>query len=132
MPKIYIGCCLTHASDEFKLEVAELKKLLRPKYEIMEFLGVADGEPEDVYRHDIGQVKTCDLLLAECSQPSTGLGFEIATALHYKKPVLAVAKTEAKVSRLILGITSTLFSFIRYNSLEEIADGIEKKLAGII
>jgi hypothetical protein len=70
--------------------------------------------------------------VAECSHPATGLGFEIATALSHHKPILAIARPEAKVSRLILGINSSLFSFIRYSNQEEILDAVEKKLAGVI
>ena len=132
MKKIYIACSLTHASDEFKQEIKKLKELLKTRYEIMEFLGLETGTAKDVYKHDIENVKTCDLLLAECSHPSTGLGFEIATALAGHRPILAVAKKDAKVSRLILGINSTLFSLMEYQTLDEIADGVEKKLAGII
>ncbi|MCL5666890.1 MAG: hypothetical protein M1383_03910 [Patescibacteria group bacterium] len=132
MKKIYVTCSLTHASEEFKEEMARLKQMLKAKFEVLEFKGLTDGTPTDVYHHDIGCVKSCDLLLSECSHPAIGLGFEIATALFRHKPILAVAKQDAKVSRLILGIDSSLFSFMRYNSLEEVADAVEKKMEGII
>lgn len=132
MHKIYLGCSLTHAPQEFKQQIAELKKLLKAKYQVMEFLGTTAGDSAAVFKHDINQVKTCDLLLAECSHPSTGLGFEIATALDHHRPVLAVARSDANVSRLILGINSTLFSFMKYQTLDEVVDGVEKKLTGII
>lgn len=130
--RVYIGCSLTHAPDAFKNEIKQLKDILRAKYDIMEFHGLEGGTEHDVYKHDIAQVRSCDLMLAECSRPATGLGFEIATALAAHKPVLAVAKTNAAVSRLILGIDSTLISFIRYERLDEVVDAVEKKLAGII
>ena len=132
MKKLYLGCSLTHATEEFKKQISDLKNLLRDKYQIMEFLGTETGDARDVFKHDISQLKTCDLLLAECSHPSTGLGFEIATALDHHKPVLAVAQEGAKVSRLILGINSILFSFMRYQTLDEVLDAVEKKLSGII
>lgn len=132
MKKIYLGCSLTHATEEFKTHIKGLKQQLRAKYKVEEFMGLTEGTAQDVYRHDMDILKKSDLLLAECSHPSLGLGFEIATALAQHKPILAAAQHEAKVSRMILGIDSSLFSFIRYETADEVLDAVEKKLAGII
>ena len=132
MKKIYLACSLTHAPEDFKNHIAKLKDSLRHKYEVTDFLGLELGTPQDVFKHDIGGVKTCDLLLADCSHPSTGLGFEIATALYNHKPVLGVAHGDAEVSRFILGINNPLFSLVRYRDTDEVLDAVEKKIAGII
>lgn len=132
MKKIYLGCSLTHSSQEFRDFVEDLKIKLKAKYELLDFYGLSAGIDRDIFKHDLKQVKACDLFLAELSHPATGLGFEIATALAHHKPILAIARPDSKVSRLILGIDSTLFSCIRYSSAEEILDAVEKKLAGII
>jgi len=132
MQKIYLGCSLTHSTQEFRDFVDHLNKTLAFKYEMLNFHGLHPASDHEIYKHDITQVKACDLLLAEVSYPATGLGFEIATALGSHKPILAIARPEATVSRLILGINSSLFSCIRYTNEEEIIDAVEKKLAGII
>lgn len=132
MQKIYVGCSLTHASKEFQDSIKQLKQKLKAKYEVLEFFGNVPAQDSEIFSHDSAKLKACDLFLAECSHPSTGVGFEIATALSHHKPVLAVAQKDAKVSRFILGIPSSLFSFVRYENLEEVVDAAEKKLAGII
>ena len=118
--KIYLAHSLTQAPEEFKQEMLGLKEQLKAKYEVLEFKGLVAGTPKDVYEHDTRCVKDCDLLLAEVSRPAIGLGFEIATALHLNKKVLAVAKEAAKVSRLVLGINHPNFQFARYANPDEI------------
>ena len=132
MQKIYVTCSLTHAPEQFRQDIEKLKQMLAEKYEILHFVGLVNGTAQDVFKHDIHNVKTCDLLLSDCSYPAIGLGFEIATALGHKKPVLAVAHQDSKVSRMVLGIDNTLFSFMRYQTLEEVADAVDKKIQGII
>ena len=123
---------MTHASEEFKVEIKELKKTLSPKFEIIQQDEPALDTPRKMFEFDTNSIKGCDLLLAECSLPSIGLGFEIATALQHNKPVLAIMNQAAKVSKFILGISDHRFSLVSYNSINEIPDAIEKKLEGII
>ena len=122
--KIYLAHSLTQAPEEFKIEMEKLKNLLKEKYEVLEFKGLINGTAEEVYKHDVQCVMDCDLLLAEVSYPAIGLGFEIATALTHKKRVLCCAQTNAKVSRLVLGISDTNFKFLRYNEFNEITQYI--------
>jgi nucleoside 2-deoxyribosyltransferase len=118
--KIYLANSLTHAPEEYKSEMAKLRSKLSQDHEVSEYLGLINGNAEAVFRHDIGCVKNCDLLLAEVSYPSTGLGFEIATGLNLGKKVLAVAQKDAKVTRMILGIQDPNFKIIRYASVGDI------------
>jgi hypothetical protein len=131
--KIYIGCSLTHAPEEFKQAVENLKDSLRSQYEVFDFLGLKKGTVRDVYNWDIKHcVANCDLFVAMCDYASLGLGYELATAVEaHKKPVLALAHQDAEVTRLVQGIDSPLFSFERYEDLSEIKDLVNKKLRTI-
>ena len=126
--KIYVGCSLTHAPQEYKDGIEELKVELRKKYEILEFIGLIKGTPVEVFEHDTNCVRQCDLFLADVSHPAIGVGYELGTALALNKPVLAVAQQDAKVGRLVLGVTHPKFSFKRYDKLEEVVDLVEEKL----
>lgn len=117
--KLYVGCALTHAPEEFQFKVEELKRLLAARCEVLEFLGTVKGTPRDVYRQDIQEhTSTCDMLLAICDYPAIGLGYELAYAVEKRGiPVLAVAHKDAKVSRLVLGIDRLGYTFARYQDL---------------
>lgn len=122
--KLYIGCSLTHAPKEFIKKVAALKKELRRDYEVLDFVGLENGTPEDVYYHDIHVcVATCDVFVAICDYPALGLGWELATAVEkHKKPVLALAHADAHITRLLPGAMSinSGLDLKRYRSFEEI------------
>ena len=130
-PKIYLGCSLTHAPKGFREQVDSLKDILREDYEVFDFLGLVDGTPQEVYQWDIHHCVTdCTVFLAVCDYPGIGLGYELATAIEkLKKPVLAVAHEDAKVSRLVTGIDAPDYTFARYNDL--LAD-VPKMLKRII
>lgn len=121
--KVYVGCGLTHASEEFKQKVAELKEKLKliPGVQVLEFLGLVGGTPRDVYIHDIDNcVRKCDIMIAICDEPSTGLGFEIAVQAGRGKPLLAFGHRDSKITRLILDPPLPNYSFYRYETFDGI------------
>lgn len=122
--KLYIGCSLTHAPEEFKSSVEDLKTRLKAQFEVLEFIGLVNGTPTDVYHHDVQTcVGTCDLFVAICDFPSLGLGYELGTAIEkLHKPVLAVAHRDAHITRLVIGIDAPGFKFKRYDEMAEIFD----------
>nr|AIA17912.1 Unknown Function [uncultured bacterium] len=118
MKKIYVGCALTDASEEFKQSVEEFKNQLRGEYEILDFVGLTAGTAADVYNWDIGKcVATCDAFIAVCDLPSIGLGCELNEAMRLGTPVIAIANEESKVTRLVLGMAEVQenVTFERYS-----------------
>ena len=59
--------------------------------------------PQDVYERDTDWIKNCDVLIAEVSVPSHGVGYEIGYALNIGKPVLCLYQKSRKVSKMISG-----------------------------
>ncbi len=133
--KVYVGCALTHASSKFKNDIYLLKHNLKSMKGviILEFIGLENGTATDVYNHDVhGCVKDGELIIAECSYPSTGLGWELGTAVEkHRKHVFAVARDDAKVTRLVLGAAcerNPNYSFQTYNSFAGLLDLCIKKI----
>ncbi len=123
--KLYVGCALTHAEEDFRQSVEKFKENLRKAdYEVLDFLWVLDDDPtpKQVYEWDIkGCVKNCDVLVGICDHPSLGLGFEIGEAVRMGKRVILIAHNETKVSRLVVGAADVEpnVSFHRYEHLEK-------------
>ena len=86
-----------------------------PKYEQLE----ADREPAEVYTRDSTWVRECDVLIAEVTTPSHGVGYEIAYALCHDKPVLCLASQGTVVSKMLTGNTETAFSYQTYSTVSE-------------
>ncbi len=129
MIKIYIGFSLTGAPQAFIDSVMRLREQLRDEFEVLEFIPVTEGTPQDVYRNDIKvSVASCDMMVAICDLSSTGLGYEMACAIEVgNKPVLALAQAGTKISRLIMGIDHDKFSFRRYQHFAEVPELIREK-----
>ena len=60
-------------------------------------------DPNEVYERDVNWIRGCDILIAEVSVPSHGVGYEIGFALGLGKPVLAIYQNGRKVSKMISG-----------------------------
>jgi hypothetical protein len=129
MLKIYVGFSITGAPPEFIARVQELREALREHFEVMEFVPVTEGTCADVYRNDIKEcVANCDLMVAICDHPSTGLGYEMCYAAEVaQKPLLAVAHHGSNVSRLIQGIDQEKFTMKRYQELGEVVRLVRRK-----
>jgi len=89
-----------------------------------EFNTPDDISDRDIYMRDINWIEHCDLLIAEVSGSSTGVGFEISYALHQKKiPILALAHSNVKrVTAMLTGCDNKLLTLKRYSSIKEMND----------
>lgn len=128
MKKLYIGCAINNLplaeKEKFPAKIENIKSVLRNYFEVLDFLGTAAGSPRDIYQQDIVEcVEKADCMLAICDHPSTGLGYEMAMCIEKRGiPVVAMAHHDSSVSRLIIGIPSEKYHFIRYDSVEEIPE----------
>ena len=117
--KIYLWCSLTHTSEEYRNNIAKLKERLREDYIVFDFIGLIDWTNEDVYKSDRNCVKTCDVMIAECSEPSTWLWYELWLWVEIWKKIFAFAHKSSKVSRMILWINKDNYKFERYIDFED-------------
>ena len=82
----------------------------------------------DVYKRDMKWVRNCDVLIAEVSTPSHGVGYEIAAAIFLGKHVMCCYQKEKKISKIISGNTRENMHVFAYNSEEELISEIESFL----
>lgn len=75
--------------------------------------------PQHVYERDVNWIKNCDVMIAEVSVPSHGVGYEIAFALSIGKPVLCIHEQERRVSKMITGNPNPTLLVKSYSNLEE-------------
>src|ERR1700676_699917 len=78
--------------------------------------------PQDVYRRDMAWLEQCDLLIAEVSGSSFGLGFETGYLLGAtNKRVILLFRREfqQKVSLLITGNSHANCTLLPYNTVAE-------------
>ena len=134
---IYVACALTYASEDFKKQIEILKEEIRniDGVNLFDFMGVISGTPQDVYKHDIHHcVENANLIIAEVSEPSTGLGWELGKAVESQKGtyVLALARENVKVTRLVIGAVdpkrNPRYFFKIYNTFEELVSFCKEEI----
>jgi 2'-deoxynucleoside 5'-phosphate N-hydrolase len=96
--------------------------------EVMALEGIV--EADEIYTRDTAWIKGCDLLLAEVSTPSHGVGYEIGYALSLDKPVLCLHRQGVKVSKMILGNPHRRLTVRTYHSTDEAVRLLREYLAG--
>ena len=77
----------------------------------------AREEPRDIYNRDVNWIQESDLLVAEVSTPSHGVGYEIGYALDLDKPVLCLYQKDIVVSKMITGNSHPLLTVMEYQDM---------------
>lgn len=79
--------------------------------------------PSVVHAHNRALLETANLVIAEISQPSLGVGYEIAVAETLGLPILALSDTSllSIVSLMIRGLTYSKFQVVPYAHPGEVA-----------
>jgi len=124
---IYFACSIT-GGREFESVYQEIvTALTKDGHEIptshLVNSGTVEKErilpPRDVYERDVNWIKNCDVLIAEVSVPSHGVGYEIGFALNIGKPVVCLHQKERKVSKMITGNPDHALTVCAYSTVEE-------------
>ena len=76
-------------------------------------------DPHEVYTRDVDWIRASDVLIAEVSVPSHGVGYEIGFALGASKPVLALHKQGHRVSKMISGNPDARLQVKAYQHTQE-------------
>jgi hypothetical protein len=127
---IYFACSITGGRDYEKTYQAFTHALLEDGHDIPTAHLAGSNvvslekvvEPRDVYTRDVNWIRACNVLIAEVSVPSHGVGYEIGYALEYGKRVLCLAHAGRPVSKMITGNPHPALKFAFYGTVEE---GIE-------
>ncbi|MBY8997643.1 MAG: nucleoside 2-deoxyribosyltransferase [Candidatus Thorarchaeota archaeon] len=82
-----------------------------------QFLGQA--EPEEIYRRDVHNVRMCDFVITEVSNPSLGVGMEIMLAIELVKPILMFFEGDIdSLSKMVRGADGKVL--IEYRTLDDV------------
>jgi nucleoside 2-deoxyribosyltransferase len=135
---IYFACSIT-GGREFEPVYQEIvAALIKDGHEIptshLAQSEVMENEhmliPRDVYERDVNWIKNCDVLIAEVSVPSHGVGYEVAFALGAGKRVLCVYREGRRVSKMITGNPDPALTVTAYSSVDEAVSQMRSFLSG--
>lgn len=134
--KIYFACSITggrHDEDRYQKIVSAL---MSDGHQIPT-AGLVGSDvkeleggipPIEVYQRDTSWILDCDMLIAEVSTPSHGVGYEIAFALNHSKPVICLYQDGKPVSKMILGNTDSNLKIFAYVQIEQALYFVRERL----
>ena len=83
----------------------------------------------DIYKQDTAWLRECDLVIAECTSPSLGVGYELAYAEKYNKPTYIFYRhKECELSAMLTG--DSYYHIDTYETKEELFEKVKNILRG--
>lgn len=82
--------------------------------------------PHEVFKRDINAIMESDVLIADVTEPSHGVGAEIMYAYLNKKPIIMTHREGTSISYMIRGMPSV--RIIAYKNLED----LKSKLVSVL
>jgi 2'-deoxynucleoside 5'-phosphate N-hydrolase len=130
--KIYFACSIRGGRNDADT-YAQLAEHIKSRATLLTEI-FADGKltsqgmnkpSTDIWSIDIAWVKESDAIIAEVTSPSLGVGYEIAKAEEWGKPVLALFRDDSsrKLSAMIDGSPNT--KTVYYTTLAEAQTAID-------
>jgi nucleoside 2-deoxyribosyltransferase len=124
---IYFACSITGGRAFEPLYQAMVAALVSDGHQVptahLAETGAGEKEavlrPHEVYMRDVGWIRASDVLIAEVSVPSHGVGYEIGFALGVGKPVLALYEQGRKVSKMLSGNPDANLQVKAYRDAQE-------------
>jgi len=112
MKKVYFACSIRGGRDDAEL-YGELVGIIKQRATVLTEIFAEKkltpqgmNKPEhDIWKTDLAWVREADMIIAEVTNPSLGVGYEIAKAEEWGKPILALYRPspERKLSAMISG-----------------------------
>jgi 2'-deoxynucleoside 5'-phosphate N-hydrolase len=114
---------VSHVNSLGHTALSELSDKFRPAIPLTDI---------QIYKRDVKWMESSQLMIAEASSASTGVGFEVAYFLyHLKRPVLVLNKYgEKTVSAMISGNDAELLTIQDYTGIEDMKKSISRYLNG--
>lgn len=125
--KAYITCPVSHTKERLSF-LPEIKKTVEEKG-ISSFVFEVGGTPSGIFNRDCEQLKSCDLLIADVSETSHGVGIEIGMSYYLNLKRILLLEKGKHVTKLAQGMPNTII--IEYEDLEDLKNKLSSTLDGI-
>lgn len=134
--KIYFACSIIGGRKDENVYQEIVEKLTRDGHQVLteglvgKNILQLDGviNPVDIYERDTSWIDECEILIAEVSTPSHGVGYEIGYALNSGKPVICLYHSGIPVSKMILGNRHPNLKIFAYETVDSALDFLKQQI----
>lgn len=97
---------------------------IEPAYKEIKERGPKRKNVSRVYHQSVEEVAKADVLIAEVTHSSFGVGYQVASAIQQKKPTLLLSREGVNNDSLVKGLDDAVVRSAEYNdsNLEQIAE----------
>ena len=136
--KIYFAGSIRGGRDDFAVYFAIIEQLKDYGEVLTEHVGDVElqaigesGSDKEIHDRDLAWLKTADCLVAEVTNPSLGVGYEIAQASGWEKPILCLFRPTVgrPLSAMIAGSSAVIVR--EYQSTSDLKTILAEFCAGI-
>ena len=125
--KAYITCPVSHTKNRLNL-LPEIKSIAE-KNNIDCFVFEIGGKPTEIFKRDYEQLKSCDLIIAEVSETSHGVGIEIGLSYCLDLKRILLLEKWKSVTKLAQGMPNTII--IEYCDIKDLKEKLSSVLKDI-
>lgn len=139
MKKIYFAGSIRGGREDIALYAALIARLRERAEVLTEFIGESTLEDmeaatmtdEDIYERDMALLRRADAVVAECSTPSLGVGYELGSADALGLPVYILYRPgeSRRLSAMIGG--NSRFTLLPYGTTEEALAAADRAVSEI-
>ena len=128
--KIYFACSIRGGRDDKELYSKIIEEISKYGTVLTECFGnkdlVENLSDQNIFLRDLSWIEKSDILIAEVSTPSLGVGYEICKAEDTNKKILCLYREQEgkKLSAMISGNPNLVV--IKYKTFKDLADNIKK------
>jgi nucleoside 2-deoxyribosyltransferase len=137
MKKVYFACSIAGGRDHAHVYTDIVEYIKEARGQVLSELFAAkeltdevgmNMDPHFVWNRDVEWVKEADVIIAEVTQPSLGVGYELGLAEKLEKPILALFDDTSgrRLSPMVSG--NPAIHVIRYKDILETKMAIQKLL----
>ncbi len=135
MKKVYFAGSIRGGRNDACLYHEVIEKIKETDIVLTEHVGdlsksiFEQGRSKDqaIYEQDTAWLRECDLVIAECTSPSLGVGYELAYAEKYQKPTYIFYRhKECELSAMLTG--DSYYHIYAYETKEELFEQVSKIL----
>lgn len=129
MIKVYFACSIRGGRDDARIYAKLVEAISANATVLTEIFAdqklTSEGmnkPSEEIWKIDLDWVRQANVLIAEVSTPSLGVGYEIAKAEEWGKPILCLYRPQEgrKLSAMIAGSPSvTIFEYHEVKTAEQ-------------
>ncbi|HII15307.1 MAG TPA: hypothetical protein HA362_03255 [Nanoarchaeota archaeon] len=116
--KAYITCPITHTKERLNL-LPEIERVTQSK-RIDTFIFQIGGKPAEIFKRDYEQLKACNILIAEVSERSHGVGIEIGISFCLGHEIILLHQKGNYITSLAQGIPKA--QIIEYEKLGDLKE----------